>query len=1653
MAENIEGSLVFKSSLDNTDFNKNISELEDRIRNTRQVTLIEGDRIESALKKIGAGILSYFSVSNLQSFTAHLIKVRSEFQNTEASLKVFLGSGLKAKEFMKELQDYAIDNVFEFKDLAKVSTQLLAYGNDISTVIPILEQLSNIASGTNQPLEDLANLYNKAKSIGKLMTVDLQQWQRIGVPIVQEMAKEYKTTEGAIWEMASTGSISFSQIEKVLRKLTSSGGMFFGMMKEKMGNLGDTVGQLKDSLTKMFNEVGEYGQDYLKGGLLGINTLVENYKEIGKVLLSISMAYGSYRAAIVLNNLATKQQTGISLIDNTVKQAKLALLKAEASLTGANAAIQAKMTAAELANTSAIKAKLTLQEQENLLNKLKTQTLQAILTTEQQQYLSNLKLTKGSREYSRAAMEVLSVEQKQYLKKADLTENSRDYIRLLKQEVSAKEQSGAASLEAMRSDVKAAAVKLADDKARAMTSIHVLRAAEAEVVVSKRLGDATRLQRAEKNLLLVKEEASITRKAALAAHTDFLTKKKTLETAASRQSALASNVDTVSKTGQSTATTLLSTATNKASLAVRTLWASMKANPIGWLVSLVGLAVSAFTMFSKKKEEILNVDKQINDQVKEELGHVTSLVRALEGAKDSTYLRKQVIEKMNPLLSKHHIELIKEGDALGKIVEQYGKLETAITANNVAMLKEQEIKKINKATNAQLDELAQTTQKEIEKSTRKKAWDGSYSKTGRAVYKDIQADWAKGLEEKDIEYFTAYLKDLAATLQSMRDDIEREQQKYDKQKKKDPATLKKINDLKKKHDKTYKDGLDGYFGTIVYTAKSKGASGTIEELMEKARAALYKPVQKHLDSSKAIYDDQNKKVDDITSLKGFDEVHKRRKPKTQKSEEELRREKELAQKQLDATLKLEQSRIEVMEEGYEKRVAQATFQHQQNIEAINKEEADLQKLYKANGSKMPEEDKADFAERRVNEEALLNQQKNALFNDELEYKKHQYELYYKWVEHLGEQTADNQFADLLKNGDSYKQFIENSIASLEQKKASGVITQEELNRYIKLSEINNNINGKVSPLDAFTNDLQQQLSSASNLGEELEVILQKKKDLEEGKSGITNPQQLEAAKNMLDAEKHEKEKQLQQKLLTDFKTYQEKKLSIEKYYAALLEIAEKEGNAGRMAEVKKAQETELSALNASQLMETEAWKNLFSDLDSLSVDAINKLINDIEAKMGDASFNMDPADMKAILDRLNEAKAKLVEKSPFAALGYALTEIFRQGEGQSKKTAAQVQSDWANLALATKGSFGFVHGIISDSVAIKNLLGDSAEDVLNGIHDLDKAMQGAATLGASLASGNVFGVIAGGLQLLAGVADFVTNIFTGDNKKEDKIQNLQKGLQGLQRDYDRLGKAIETTYTNKSLAMMDEQDANLRMQQEQLKQMAAIEEQKKRPDRNKISEWEQLQQDIDDKIADSHRKRQEMLAGTDVKSAIDQFGDALVEAYLKGENAAEKLGEVTKNVMKKAVVDAIKRQFLAKGIEEAVNYLGQSMSDGVLSESERERFQSIVNAAGERTQAALESLGGWIKDPEARGQDALSGSIKNITEETASALAGRLNQVVLYQTDGLSIMRQALIHHAETAANTRNIAVTNEAIRVTNATLKRIEDKINSNPLLSQGIS
>lgn len=246
-----------------------------------------------------------FGAAGLTSFAKKIYDVRASMQDLESTMKVFLGSEEKAVKFTKQLQDYAYWNMFEFTDLTEASTQLMAYGTATEDLIGVIDQLSNVATGTKKPLEQYINLYNKAKSTGNVDAMGLQQWAASGIVLKDELQKLNETVNGS--------TITFEQLQKVLNHVTSDGEKFGGLMMSQMDNLSASWGQLEDNFSNMLNELGEKLQGTFKSGIDIAGSLVDNYEKIGKALATLILMYGEYKAVLIATRAI---QSATTLVEN-----------------------------------------------------------------------------------------------------------------------------------------------------------------------------------------------------------------------------------------------------------------------------------------------------------------------------------------------------------------------------------------------------------------------------------------------------------------------------------------------------------------------------------------------------------------------------------------------------------------------------------------------------------------------------------------------------------------------------------------------------------------------------------------------------------------------------------------------------------------------------------------------------------------------------------------------------------------------------------------------------------------------------------------------------------------------------------------------------------------------------------------------------------------------------------------------------------------------------------------------------------------------------------------------------------------------------------------------------------------------------------------
>lgn len=730
--DNINGGLAFAATLDIKDFNVSADAMNARVKQLSDTTAAKAAEMDQSLltfaKNGAAYITSYLVGQGMTNLLTSIVQVRGQFQQLEIAFETMLGSKSKAHELMQQMEETAAKTPFDLDGVANGAKQLLAYGESADKVNDTLVRLGNIASGLSLPLNDIVYLYGTTMVQGRLYAADVRQFTGRGIPLVKELAKMYGVTADEINNMVSAGKIGFPDVQKVLNKLTDEGGQFYNLMEKQSKSLTGMISNLGDTWDQVQDHLGEQNQDLFAGAINAAGYFLEHLEDILKMVKAVAIAYGSYRAALVLNTIATKGFTGVALINNTVEQSKIALLKVRATLTGEVAAQTAAMTAAEKAHVASLQAELTAEEQANLKKTLRIQAITALLTTEQKQYLSNLNLTTSSQRYEAAAMGVLSVGQKMSLQKTELNAKSATYRAALEKEVLAKRKATEATLEQQRAEVKASYAKLEAAKNAAIASAQSVEAAKYEVYWAEKSGDATKIETAQKRLATAQDQAAASRKAALAAQTQFYTEKKNLETTASKASTAATAADNAAKEAQVVGTGTATAATNTFTLAVKNLWKAFKANPLGWIITLAGIAYSAFEMLRGSEEETDTVTQQLtehtrkaSDEFNAQAAKIDALEAQIHDENLSNSKKIELIGQLKAIIPGYNAELSKEG----KIINENT---AAITAYLTQLEKQIKLKA------AQEDlEAAYKKKRQLEKQQKKQEKDAKNADTSRTT--------------------------------------------------------------------------------------------------------------------------------------------------------------------------------------------------------------------------------------------------------------------------------------------------------------------------------------------------------------------------------------------------------------------------------------------------------------------------------------------------------------------------------------------------------------------------------------------------------------------------------------------------------------------------------------------------------------------------------------------------------------------------------------------------------------------------------------------------------------------------------------------------------------------------------------------------------
>ena len=542
-----------------------------------------------------------------------------------------------------------------------------------------------------------------------------------------------------------------------------------------------------------------------------------------------------------------------------------------------------------------------------------------------------------------------------------------------------------------------------------------------------------------------------------------------------------------------------------------------------------------------------------------------------------------------------------------------------------------------------------------------------------------------------------------------------------------------------------------------------------------------------------------------------------------------------------------------------------------------------------------------------------------------------------------------------------------------------------------------------------------------------------------------------------------------QSFLKDHQTYEEQKAAITKKYADLRAQA---NTPEAVKKVNQAEAADTSALDMEFLQKTEDWKMAFGNVESYTKATIERILANLIAYRDSKKDALQPTEEAELAKAIQKLQAA-ASRNPFTAIvtglkeykaaRLAVVEAEKQynavlaANGGNKNTDEAVAA-YKKLAKAEReaaenneklvGGLQKAQGIFNEAgnavMDVADAFGGMSDGAKDAIGDIMEVGNAAFDLATSIASGDVAGMIKAGVKLIGSLF----KAFSGDKKKERKIKEQAKQLKVLELAFNDIAFAAEKAYGSMKYKGQTDMIKNLQQQQAAIQTMMAQEQSKKKKDNEKIAGYQQQLQAIDQQIANIKEGIIKDVLQTDIVDAASKVGDALVDAFGRGEDSVKSLENAAQDMIKNLLRNQLNLALQNKMKPILDNLLASTgfNQDGTgtftgLTPQQIADFKAQVVAAGQSMNGFLEAYSDIFSDLETPAEG-LKGDIKGVTEKTAGALESQINMMRIYQVEALVIHRankavfeSALLALVQIEVNTRRLHSIDES-------LKSMDDKM-----------
>jgi tape measure domain-containing protein len=245
----------------------------------------------------------------------------ADFEQTKVAFTTLIGDAGKAEQTLAQLRELGAKTPFEFPELADAGRKLIAFGEGSDTVAATLARIGDVSAGVQAPVNEIAELYGKARVQGRLFAEDINQLTGRGIPIIGELAKQFGVSDSEVKKLVESGQVGFPQIEQSFINMTSQGGKFSGMMEAQSKTTNGLFSTLKDTINEVFLTLGTPINDAIRPLVEQAIALAQKLAPLAteagaKIRDAIQYVIAVFRSGEFLNLVGTALKLGFALSVN-----------------------------------------------------------------------------------------------------------------------------------------------------------------------------------------------------------------------------------------------------------------------------------------------------------------------------------------------------------------------------------------------------------------------------------------------------------------------------------------------------------------------------------------------------------------------------------------------------------------------------------------------------------------------------------------------------------------------------------------------------------------------------------------------------------------------------------------------------------------------------------------------------------------------------------------------------------------------------------------------------------------------------------------------------------------------------------------------------------------------------------------------------------------------------------------------------------------------------------------------------------------------------------------------------------------------------------------------------------------------------------------